>query len=229
MCVSLHKRTTFVWVRTALCVSSQQVRYLSRWHEGGLKGNRGWSKGGRDRERRRERWERLGIDYRLLWSCQEAGERWRSTAYFPFVCVFFFHTLSFIDWKGRLVEKERRAKDSCHFSFVYPLSLFTVSTFVKISFSFPVFTKVRRLDKEEATQGGKEKWKRERRRDGRKEHTSGIYFITKQSKSAWRQDAPVSNSQIKQALIKTSLSPAVSQITSTNSISWKHTHLTPRR
>lgn len=223
----MHKKTTFVWVRTALCVSSQQVRYLSRWHEGGLKGNRGWSKGGRDGERRWERWERLGIDYRLLWSCQEAGKDGGAQPIFLlFVC--FFSTLSFIDWKGRLVEKERRTKDSCHFSFIYPL-FFTVSTFVKISFSVPVFTKVWRLDKKEATRGGREKWKREWRRDGRKEHTNGIYFITKQSKSAWRQDAPVSNSQIKQALIKTSLSPVVSQITSTNSISWKHTHLTPRR
>ena len=173
MCVSVHKKTTFVWVRQALCVPSQQVRYLSRWHEGGLKGKRGWSKGGRDRERRWERWERLGIDYRLLQSCQEAGERWRSAAYFPFVCVcvFFFPLPRSSTGKGDWWRK-RGAQKIHVISPSFTLSLFTVSTFVKISFSFPVFTKVWRLDKEEATRGRKEKWKSERRRDGRKEHTN---------------------------------------------------------
>lgn len=55
---------------------------------------------------------------------------------------------------------------------------------------------------------------------------SCVYFINKQSKSAWRRAIPVSNSQIKQALIKASLSLAILQITFTYFISWTHTFLT---
>ena len=75
---------------------------------------------------------------------------------------------------------------------------------------------------------------RKEKMDRRKEkhthmHISSIYFTTKQSKSAGRKDFPVSNSQIKQALIQTSSSPVVPQLTPTNSTSWKHTHFTPRQ
>lgn len=100
------------------------------------------------------------------------------------------------------------------------------------SYFFSVYRNVglrMKVRQKETTQGKKEDESTERRRekkDNRKEQTQRhkhIYFITKQNKSAWRKDITVSNSQIKQALIKTSLSLAVLQITFTNSISWKHT------
>lgn len=46
----------------------------------------GWCN--RGRKRQWDRGKRLGIDYRLLWSCREPEERRNSAAYFPFVWLF---------------------------------------------------------------------------------------------------------------------------------------------
>lgn len=137
-------------------------------------------------------------------------------------------TLLFIDWEG---DWRRRGTQKIHVISPFPLSL---SCNVKILFSSQcteMSDEEWRLDKRKQNKASrrvrvqKDRKKGKKRTAGTSKHAgiNSIYFTTKQNKSAWRKDFPGSNSQIKQALIKTSLSLAVLQITSTNSISWKHT------
>lgn len=160
MCVSVRLKLSCV------CPHSR-FNILVTWK--GLKGKRGWSKRGREREKVREMRE---IRDWLLIAVELSG----GIAYFPFVCVFsppphnsLAHRL-----RGGLVEKESRTKDSCHFSFIYPLS-FSVSSFVKISFSclgLEILNLERSLDNRKQLKAGKED---ERRMDGRKEKKTHIY------------------------------------------------------
>lgn len=141
---------------------------------------------------------------------------------------------SFTDWLRETQRERGLHKRDMSFLLYIPSLSFFVS--VLISFS-SVFANIElRVNgrQKETTAAREQGGQKERKTDGRKEkythmHISSIYFTTKQSKSAWRKDFPVSNSQIKQELIKTLPSPVVPQIIPTNSISWKHTLFTQRQ
>lgn len=133
-------------------------------------------------KRERERWERLGIDYRLLWSCQEAEDRWRSTAYFPFVCVFAPPPLSRSSTEWKIGGESEPHKRFTSFLLHLP-SLFLPSLGLLRSYFVPCVLRLRmKFRQKETTRGAKKGWKYRRENGWKKEntrvHINGVYFIT---------------------------------------------------
>lgn len=117
--------------------------------------------------------------------------------FFPPFCLSLFPTLLFIDSEGRRREKETRT----HKKRLMPFLLHLPSP-VLLRSHFPLrvyscWMKNKRAKTGQGMRGGRG-WEG----GGERQHTV-FTFTTERSKSAWREDAPVSNSQIKQALIKT--------------------------